>query len=191
MRVVLFNGSPRPDGNTALLLQAVAAELEKAGVRTEHVQVGGRAVRGCVACFRCAETTDRKCALPDDGVNGWIGKMAEADGIVLGSPVYFGTVTAEMKALIDRCGMTCRMNDNLLRRKVGAAVAVARRAGGMFTFDTLNHFFTISEMVIPGSSYWNVAYGLEKEDVAGDEEGMDTMRRLGENMAWLLGKLTA
>jgi len=191
MRVVLFNGSPRPDGNTALLLRAVADELEKAGAKTEFVQVGGRALRGCAACFRCADAMDRKCALPDDGVNEWIGKMAEADGIVLGSPVYFGTVTAEMKALMDRCGMTCRMNGDLLRRKAGAAVVAVRRAGGMCAFDTLNHFFTIAEMVIPGSSYWNVAFGLEKGEAAADEEGMATMRRLGENMAWLIKKLKA
>ena len=191
MRVVLFNGSPRHDGNTALLLRTVAEELEKAAIRTELVQVGGRAIRGCAACFRCADTMDRKCALPDDGVNGWIEKMAQADGIVLGSPVYFGTVTAEMKALMDRCGMTCRMNGDLLRRKAGAAVVAVRRAGAICAFDTLNHFFTIAEMVVPGSSYWNVAYGLEKGEVSGDEEGMATMRRLGENMAWLLGKLKA
>ena len=189
MKVVAFNGSARKNGNTAQLVQAVFEPLEAAGIETELVQLANQPVRGCTACMQCWERKDGKCVIGGDVVNEAIEKMAEADGIILASPTYFADVSAEMKALIDRCGMVNRANGDLLARKVGAGVAAARRGGCMHTLQTLQNFFLIAQMVIPGSSYWNIAFGRTVGEVAQDEEGMQTMRRLGENMAWLLQKL--
>jgi multimeric flavodoxin WrbA len=124
-----------------------------------------------------------------DKLNDWIDRMLAADGIILGSPTYFSCMTPEIKALIDRAGMVSRANGMMLRRKVGAAVVAARRAGSVHTFDSINHFFTIGEMIIPGSSYWNMGFGREKGEVEGDAEGLAVMKTLGENMAWLLKKI--
>jgi len=189
MKVVAFNGSARRDGNTAMLVRRVFAELENEGIETELVQMAGKQVRGCIACFKCATNQNRRCSLDNDMVNDCIGKMEGAEGVILASPTYFTDVTAEMKALIDRAGMTAKANGDMLRRKVGAAVVAVRRGGAIHAFDTLNHFFTISQMVIPGASYWNVGIGREIGDVAQDEEGLRTMKILGENMAWVLKKL--
>jgi multimeric flavodoxin WrbA len=189
MKVVAFNGSPRKDGNTALLLRRVLLELERADVATELVHLAGEELHGCTGCRRCGKNQDQRCARDDDAVNGYLEKMLAADGILLGSPTFFSDVSTEMKALIDRCGFVAKQNGDMLRRKVGAAVVAVRRAGSTHAFDTMNHFFTINQMIVPGSSYWNVGVGLEKGDVEKDEEGMRTMRVLGENMAWLLEKL--
>ncbi len=191
MRVVAFNGSPRKEGNTYLLVQRVFEELRKEGVETEYVPFGGRPLRGCTACLKCRENRDKKCVLPDDGLNGYIAKMEEAEGIILASPVYFSNVTAEMKALIDRAGFVSKANDGLLRRKVGAAVVAVRRAGANVVYSDLNFFFGINEMIIPGSSYWNFGMGRMPGEVLKDEEGLKTMEDLGKNMAWLLKKLYA
>lgn len=191
MKVIAFNGSARKDGNTARLIRTVFAPLEAAGIETELVQLAGQRVRGCTACMQCWERKDNECVMGGDIVNEAMAKMVEADGIILGSPTYFADVTAEMKALIDRCGMVNRANGDLLARKVGAGVAVARRGGSMHTLQTLQNFFLIAQMVIPGSSYWNIAFGRNIGEVDQDEEGLQTMRRLGENMAWLLQKLHA
>lgn len=190
MKVVAFNGSPRPDGNTSILLRIVCDQLQQEGIETELVQVGGAHIKGCSACLKCKENQDRRCSITDDDANGFIEKMLAADGIVLGSPTYFTDVTAEMKAFIDRGGYVARMNGNLLRRKAGAAVVAARRAGAIHAFDTLNHFFLINEMVVPGSTYWNIAFGRDKGDVELDVEGQRTMETLGRNLAWLLKKLS-
>ena len=189
MKVVAFNGSARKDGNTAILVNTVFKELKKAKIKTELVQLSGKKIRGCLACGKCFENKDKRCVIENDIVNECIGKMAEADGIILASPTYFTDVSAEMKALIDRAGYVARANDNMFRRKAGAAVVAVRRAGGIHAFDTLNHFFFINEMVVPGSSYWNIGIGLAPGDVKNDEEGLETMRTLGRNMAWLLQKL--
>ncbi len=189
MKVVAFNGSARKDGNTVILIQRVLDELEREGIETEVVHLAGQDIHGCTGCRRCAERRDGRCSRDDDVVNACIEKMAAADGILLGSPTYFSDVTTEMKALIDRCGFVAKQNGDLFRRKVGAAVVAVRRAGSTHAFDTMNHFFTINQMVVPGSSYWNVGIGLHKGDVERDEEGLQTMRTLGENMAWLLKKL--
>jgi multimeric flavodoxin WrbA len=191
MKVIAFNGSPRKDGNTSLLINEVFSELEKEGIATELIDVGGRLMRGCTACMQCAKNKDGRCAIDNDALNECIEKMVEADGIILGSPVYFTDVTAEMKALIDRAGFVARQNGNLLRRKVGAAVVAVRRAGSIHTFDTLNHFFLINQMVVPGSSYWNMGIGRAPGEVSADDEGIETMRTLGSTMAWLLNKLNA
>lgn len=189
MKVVAFNGSPRKEGNTAHLMAVLGEELGAAGVSCEVVRVGGRRVHGCTACYKCFANKDRRCSVTSDALNDWVAKMEQADGIVLASPVYFTDVTAEMKALIDRAGMVCRANGDMLRRKVGAGVAVARRGGAIHTFDTLCHFFLIGQMIIPGSSYWNLAFGGGPGEVKKDEEGVRTVQDLGRNMAWLLHKL--
>ena len=186
MKVIAFNGSPRPDGNTSILLQHALEPIRATGGKTEIVHFGGENIRGCRACGACKRNQDSRCAFDDDPVNALIAKMVEADGILLGSPTYFADLTPETKALIDRAGYVVRANGDLLRRKVGAAVIAARRAGQIHAYDSINHFFLISQMFVPGSCYWNVGVGREKGDVLKDEEGLKTMRILGENMAWLL-----
>lgn len=189
MKVVAFNGSPREDGNTSILLRYVLAELEAEGIGTELVQVGGRAIAGCTACEECRRNRDEQCSVTGDILNECLDKMVAADGILLGSPTYFADLTAEMKALIDRAGYVARANGSLLRGKAGAAVVAVRRAGSLHVFDSINHFFLISEMVVPGSSYWNLGIGRDKGDVNTDKEGIDTMKTLGRNMAWLLKRI--
>ena len=191
MKVVAFNGSARKGGNTAMLLKAVLGELEAEGIETELVELAGRNIRGCIACAGCFKKKNRRCVVELDEVNDFIAKMDEADGILLGSPTYFADVTAEMKALIDRAGFVIRANDHMLRRKVGAAVVAVRRGGSIHAFDTMNHFFLISQMIVPGSIYWNMGVGYSKGEVADDEEGLETMKTLGQNMAWLLKKIGA
>ncbi len=191
LKVVAFNGSARKDGNTALLLKRVLRVLEAEGIETELVQLAGENIRGCNACRTCYETKNKRCIIEDDKVNEYIAKMVEADGILLGSPTYFSMMTPEMKTLIDRAGYVARANNDMFKRKVGAAVVAVRRAGGMPTFDAINHLFFISQMIVPGSSYWNIGVGSKKGDVENDEEGMKTMEDLGRNMAWLLKKTQA
>lgn len=189
LKVVAFNGSPRPDGNTGRLIRRVFRELEREGIGTELVDLAGSRLRGCAACYRCHADKNRRCALTDDPLNGWLEKLFAADGILLGSPTYFADITPELKALIDRAGFIGRGNGRLFRRKVGAAVIAVRRAGAIHAFDSINHFFLINEMIVPGSSYWNVAVGREKGEVEQDKEGMDTMAALGQNMAWVLKRV--
>ncbi len=189
MKVVAFNGSPRGDSNTAILIRHVLAELQEEGIETEMVSLAGRPLRGCLGCYKCYINQDRRCVQARDALNSHVEKMIGADAIILGSPVFVASVPAEMKALIDRAVMVNKANGGLLRRKVGAAVVAVRRGGMVTAFDTLNHFFLLSEMIVPGSSYWSFAFGLEKGDVDRDREGMQTMQVLGRNMAWLLKKL--
>jgi multimeric flavodoxin WrbA len=189
MKVVAFNGSPRKDGNTAILIRRVLKELEADGIETEYIQIGGQQIHGCMACGVCRKLKNKECKIVNDNVNLYIKKMAEADGIILGSPTYFSMMTPELKALIDRAGFVAMGNDHMFKRKVGAAVVAVRRTGAMPTFDAINHFFLISEMIVPGSSYWNVGIGRAVGDVEKDEEGLETMATLGKNMAWLLKQL--
>jgi multimeric flavodoxin WrbA len=189
MKVVAFNGSARKDGNTAILIKAVFEGLIQEGIDTELVQLSGEKIHGCRACYKCFQLKNRRCAFNDDFINECIQKMDEADGIILGSPVYFANVSTEIKALIDRAGFVVRANDNMLRRKVGASVVAVRRAGAIHVFNSLNHFFFINQMVVPGSSYWNIGMGREPGEVSKDKEGMETMRTLGQNMAWLMAKI--
>ena len=190
MKVVAFNGSPRKDGNTNVLLEEVLAVLQREGIETELVHLSG-AISGCIACSKCFENRDGKCALNKDAINECIEKMAEADGIVLGSPTHFADLTPALKALIDRAGFVGIANGGMFKRKVGAAVVAVRRAGAIHVFDSINHFFLISQMIVPGSSYWNIGLGLGERDVENDAEGLKTMRALGENMAWLMKKINA
>ena len=188
MKVIAFNGSARKDGNTAILIREVFKELEAEGIETEMIQLAGKKIRGCTACGKCYKNQDKRCDVDNDFANECIEKMIEADCIILGSPTYFADVTAEMKALIDRAGYVARANSDMLKRKIGAAVVAVRRAGAIHAFDTINHFFLISQMIVPGSSYWNIGVGRAIGDVEQDEEGLETMRMLGRNMAWLLKK---
>ena len=189
MKVLAINGSPRKNGNTAMLIDSVLAELKKEGIDTERVQIGGKAIHGCTACIKCFEKQDLHCIINKDPLNDIVYKMVEADGIIIGSPTYFANVSTEIKALIDRAGLVGLANGNLFRRKVGAAVVAVRRAGATNTFDAINKFFFINQMMVPGSSYWNLGIGLGEGEVKDDEEGMRTMQDLGENIAWLLKKL--
>jgi multimeric flavodoxin WrbA len=189
MRVVAFNGSARKGGNTAIMLKTALAEMEAEGIRTELVELSGVHLQGCDACYTCQKRKDKRCVVDTDPLNEYVEKMLAADGILLGSPVYFSDVTANMKALIERAGLVARVNGDLLQRKVGAGVVAVRRGGAIHTFDTLLHFFTIGQMIVVGSSYWNDGIGREPGAVQKDEEGMQTMRNLGRNMAWALKKL--
>jgi len=189
MKVVAFNGSARKDGNTAILINYVFEELKKENIKTELVQFAGKKVRGCTACRKCFETKNKQCVIKNDMINECIEKMVDADGVILGSPIYFADITPEIKALVDRAGYVSKANDDMLRRKVGAAVIAVRRAGAIHGFDSLNHFFFISQMIVPGSSYWNIGIGREKGEVEKDEEGIQIMRTLGQNMAWVMKKL--
>jgi multimeric flavodoxin WrbA len=186
MKVVAFNGSPRKDGNTTILINHVFRELEKEGVETELVQLSGREIRGCIACYKCFENKDQHCAVKDDIANECIEKMIGAEGILLGSPVYFTDVTAEMKALIDRAGFVSMANGGMYKNKVSAAVVAVRRSGSMHTLDTMNHFFLAGQMIIIGRG---IGVGRDKGEVEKDEEGMQAVKALGQRMAWLLKKL--
>jgi multimeric flavodoxin WrbA len=188
-KVVAFNGSARKNGNTAILLRTVLKELEAEGTETELIQLSGAKIHGCLACRKCSTKKDRRCSQTGDMGNAYIQKMEEADGILLGSPTYVADISPEIKALMDRACLVSKANGGIFRRKVGAAVVAVRRAGAIHAFDALNHFFFISEMIVPGSSYWNIGIGREIGDVEKDEEGIQTMKTLGKNMAWLLKKL--
>ena len=191
MKVVAFNGSPRKDGNTAYALNLAGEELKKAGIDFEIVHVGNKAVRGCIACMGCAKNQNERCVIENDEVNGWIQKMKEADGILLGSPVYYSGIAGTMKSFLDRAFFVTSVNNSMLRHKVGATVVAVRRGGGMTTFDSLNHYILYSEMIVPTSNYWNVTHGLMPQEAAQDGEGSQIMRVLGKNMAWLMKVLAA
>lgn len=189
MKVVAFSGSARKGGNTAQLLNLALAELAAHGIETELVELAGQPIHGCIACYKCFKEKNRRCAVEKDIINDCIAKMDAADGILLGSPTYFADVSASMKALIERCGMVSRANGDMFKRKVGAGVVAVRRAGAYHVFSSLNAFFLIGQMIVVGSSYWNIGIGREVGEVAGDAEGVKTMKDLGQNMAWLLTKV--
>jgi multimeric flavodoxin WrbA len=191
MKVVAFNGSARKDGNTAILVKYALQELSKEGIRTELIQFAGKNIRGCTACMACFSAKDMLCVQKNDAFNGYYRKMLDADGVILASPTYVSDVTAGMKAFIERASFISRANDEPLRRKVGAGLVAVRRGGAIHAFDTLNHFFLLRQMIVPGSLYWNIGIGREIGEVERDEEGIQTMKVLGQNMAWLLKKLKA
>lgn len=191
MKVVGINGSARKDGNTAAMLKHAMAELNAEGIETELIQLGPKPIQGCIACFKCFENKDKHCAVKKDALNDLIDKILEADGVLIGSPTYFANVSTNIKSLIDRAGMVAIANDHMFARKVGAAVVAVRRGGAIHVFNSINHLFFISQMVVPGSCYWNLGHGLNPGDVESDDEGMRTMEILGKNMAWLLKKINA
>lgn len=189
MKVVAFNGSPKKEGNTYNAIKTVAAELEKEGIEVEIVHVGNKVIRGCIACGGCSRNKNERCVLDKDEVNEWIQKMKEADGIILGSPVYYSAIAGTMKSFLDRAFYVASVNGGLFRHKIGASVVAVRRSGGIPVFDQLNNFINYSEMIMPTSNYWNVAYGAAPGEVTQDEEGMQIMRVLGNNMAFLMNAL--
>jgi multimeric flavodoxin WrbA len=185
MKALAVNGSPRKKGNTEILLGKVLEPLKEDGWDVELVQAGGRKIAGCIACYKCFENKDMQCAVKKDELNALLAKIFAADALIFGSPTYFTDVSAEMKALLDRTGLVSLANGGVLRGKIGAAVVAVRRGGGTHVFDTINHMFLMSSMIIPGSSYWNLGYGLNKGDVLKDEEGLRNMNYLGRTIAWL------
>ncbi len=189
MKVVAFNGSPNKEGNTYQAIKLVLGELENEGIGTEIVHVGNKKIGGCIACFKCQQNRDQRCAQSKDKVNEWVLKMKEADGIILGSPVHYAGVAATMKAFLDRAFYVSSANGNLFRHKVGASVVVVRRSGGMPTFDQLNRYILYSEMFMPATNYWNVVHGRAPGEVLQDAEGCQAMRMLGKNMAYLMKSL--
>ena len=189
MKAIAFNGSPRKGGNTEFLLRKVLEPISEAGIETELVQIGDKPVRGCIACYKCRENKNSRCAINTDMVNECIGKMIQADAIILGSPTYFAGMTSEMKALIDRAGFVAGSNGRLFARKIGAGVVVHRRGGATSVLDSINHMFLISRMIVPGSTYWNFGVGREKGEVENDAEALTNMKDLGETIAWLVKRL--
>jgi multimeric flavodoxin WrbA len=185
MKALAINGSPRKHGNTEILLRKALEPLAAAGWETEFVQLGGAPIRGCQACYECVKKKNRRCSQKDEFFDRCFEKMAAADAILLGSPTYFTDVSAEMKALLDRAGFVARANGGLFRGKIGAAVVAVRRGGGTHAFDTMNHMFLMSGVIVPGSTYWNLGYGLDKGDVAKDDEASRNMQDLGQTIAWL------
>ena len=185
MKALAINGSPRKRGNTEMLLRKVLVPLAAAGWDTEFVQLGGQSIRGCQACFQCFKRKNSRCSQKEDFFNPCFKKMVAADAIILGSPTYFTDVSAEMKALLDRSGLVSLANGGLFRGKIGASVVAVRRGGGTHAFDTMNHIFLMSGVIVPGSTYWNLGYGREKGDVEKDDEASRNMNDLGQTIAWL------
>ena len=191
MLVLGISGSPRRGGNTDILVKLALEVLCEEGIQTEFVSLADRPIKPCLACGACFKSEEACCLQEDPAFEGMIEKFEAAQGILIGSPVYFGSATPQTMALLDRVGYVNRGHPELLRRKAGAAIVVARRAGQNFTLAQLNYFFLISEMIVPGSTYWNIAFGREKGEVQSDAEGLDTIRTLARNMAWLMKKLAA
>jgi multimeric flavodoxin WrbA len=189
MKVLGVSGSPRPGGNTDILVKQALEVVAAEGIETDFLSLADRPVKPCMACAGCLKSDTVRCVQEDPAFEGILDRFAAADGVLIGSPVYFGSATPQTMALLDRVGYVARRHRHLLRRKVGAAIVVARRAGQNFTFAQLNYFFLISEMIVPGSTYWNVAFGREKGEVSSDTEGMETVRNLASNMAWLMKRL--
>ncbi len=191
VKVLGISGSPRHGGNTEILVKLGLEVLGQQGVETEFLSLADRPVKPCLGCGGCSKSESHNCVQEDPAFDGMVEAFQAADGFLIGSPVYFGSATPQTMSLLDRMGYVARCQGNFLRHKVGAAIVVARRAGQNFTFAQLNYFFLISEMIVPGSSYWNVAFGREKGEVQNDAEGLTTVKTLAANMAWLLKKLHA
>lgn len=189
MKVLGISGSPRRDGNTAILIRTIFGELNDQGIDTELIQLSDVTIKGCVACGGCVACKNNQCVITDDNFNDCFAKMVAADGIILGSPVYSAGVTSQMKALIDRAAIVLAANKGLLKHKVGAAVVAARRGGAISAVDTLHHFLHSKEMFLVGSTYWNMVFGRDIGEVTQDQEGIDNIKNIGQNMAWLLKKI--
>lgn len=189
MKAIAFNGSPRLLGNTSVALATVMEELDKAGIETESIQIGSEVVNPCQVCNVCLENTDGRCLIETDPVNDWFEKIKEADAVIIGSPVYFGSVTAQTKAFIDRIGRLGKANHDPFKLKVGAAVVVHRRAGALNAFNEINLFFLSAQMIVVGSKYWNLLQAHKRGEAEKDTEGLENLRILGRNIAWVMKKL--
>lgn len=194
MKVVLFNGSPRKEGVTNIALNLVMDELKSEGIDVELIWIGMQKLQGCISCYKCLENQDKRCAVKTDKMNDYIEKIIEADGVILGSPTYFADVSTRIKALIERAGLVGKVNGDIYKHKVGAAVVGVRRAGATHVFSSINYFFLINQMHVIGSSYWNLGVNPnvpEPADFSKDEEGITTFKVLGQNMAYVLKKMHA
>ncbi len=189
MKVLAFNGSPRKDGNTHLLLEKALKPVSDVGIQTKLIQIGNTGIKPCNACFACTKQQNKKCVFDDDILNECLSEMLDADAFILGSPSYFSAMTPELKSLIDRAGFVSHANGGLFRHKLGAAVVAQRRGGGTSVLDSINYMFLMSQMFVVGSTYWNFGNGLDKGDVLKDEEALFNMQNLGENIVWLLSKI--
>lgn len=189
VKAIAISGSPRAEGNTQILLKRCLDHFKTAGFETSYRSVGTELVKPCIACGKCGQMKNRTCAIRDDAFQSIFNEMLDADIIVVGSPVYFGSATPNLMALLDRAGYVSRANGNLLSRKLGGPVVVARRAGHNFTFAQLVYWFMINDMVVPGSTYWNIAFGRTAGEVVHDEEGVKTIDHFAENLLWLAQKL--
>jgi len=189
MRVVAFNGSPRKDGNTFIALNIILDELRNEGIETELFQIGSEHIKGCNACLLCKKTKDGFCAIKSDSLNNALAAIYESEGFLIGSPTYFGSLTPETKAFIDRVGYCSRAAGHPLKRKVAAGIAIARRAGSVNVCHQINDLLCLSQCIIPTSTYWNMGIAREKGEIMEDKEGVETFKILGQNMAWLLKKL--
>ena len=189
MKILSVNGSPRPEGNTAAMLRRVCGHLAGGGGETQEICLEKYDLEPCVACMQCAEHKDGYCHGRGDDGNALIDLSREADVLLLGSPVYFGSLTAQMKIYLDRVGFVSRVSDKFLNRKIGAAVVPARRAGRLLTFAELNMWFLINGMVVPGSSYWNVGVALAEGELAADTEALETLDELARNILWLAERI--
>jgi multimeric flavodoxin WrbA len=185
LKALALNCSPRKGGNTETLLRKALEPIQAARHQTEFMQVGGTAIRGCTACGACGRMKNRRCVMDDDPFNLIFAKMIDADAILIGSPSYFANATAEAMALIGRAGYVALANGGLLRRKVGAGMVAARRGGAVHVLNSIHHLFLVNQMIVPGSTYWNMGLGTVPCDVLDDEEGLRNMRDLGEQIAWL------
>lgn len=186
MRVVLLNGSPRPEGNTATVVKECARAIETRGVEADVISLAGKKIESCVACYRCKE--NGRCAL-DDGLNEIADRLRDAKGFIVASPVYFGTARGDVMSALQRIGMISRIKDQFLAGKVGGPIAVARRGGHTATVQEMLMFFLINDMIVPGSNYWNMVFGLHPGEALKDEEGMQTARHFAENIADLVVRL--
>lgn len=189
MKVVALNGSARKDGNTAILINCVFDELKKEGIETELIQMAGKPIQGCIACYKCFKNQNRRCSVEKDMLNEIIAAMETAEGVLLGSPTYFSDVSSGMRAFIERCGFVARANNYMFKGKVGAAVVAVRRAGAIPAFSSMNLFLHYMQMFMPGASYWSIGIGRDPGDVLKDDEGIQAMKSLGQNMAFLLKRL--
>jgi multimeric flavodoxin WrbA len=189
-KVLAINGSPRIGGNTTELINMVFAELNLCGIETEMVQIGYRDFSGCKACYSCREMKNNACIFYHDEFNEVFFKCIEADALILASPVYVGGMTSQLKAFIDRASTVNGANGHPLKRKIGASIVAVRRNGALEAFNAINNFFTVSQIMIVSSSYWNQGIGRNPGEVLNDQEGIQTMKTLGQNIAWLLDKVS-
>ncbi len=186
MKILAISGSPRKGGNTETLLRVAISVLEDKGIKTEFITLADKKILPCNVCTACSK--EPRCIIEDD-FDPIFRAMLDSDGFILGSPVYFGSATAEIVALLDRAGYVAHKHGNLFSHKVGGPIVVARRTGQNFTFAQLLMWYMINGMIVPGSSYWNIAFGSHSTDVLEDEEGVRTIRDFAENIAWLLYKI--
>jgi len=189
MKAIGICGSPRKEGNTEVLLRRCLDILEKGKIDVELIRLCAKKISPCKACGICRKTLDKTCSIKDDDFHDVFSSMIEADILIVGSPVYFGSATPQLMSLLDRAGYVSRGNGNLFSRKIGGPLVVARRAGHNFTYAQLLFWFMINDMIVPGSGYWNIAFGRAKADVMNDTEGISTIEHFAENLLWLAEKL--